>query len=188
MKLKQIESILKSKKYIVLYEAGEGQWIGDGASLYPIYGMPYLTKENILVMWDVPEDKRNAWNFRDGEGLDPDMFEDTTDTEQLVERGMSVISICGAAAEPLKTKQGILFVNQKYLRPFDDLENGYDLYARLDRTGTPYIAVKQGYALVGLIMPMRVIDTEFISELEELLSLSHLAFNNHYGTKIETGV
>lgn len=183
MKLKSIESILKSKKYIVLCEAGEGQWIGDGASLYPIYGMPYLTKENILVMWDIPEDKRNAWSFRDGDSLDPGMFADNDDTEQLIERGMSAISISGAAAEPLKTEQGVLFVDQKHLRPFDDLEHGYSLYARLDRTGAPYIAVKEGYALVGIIMPMQIVNRDFISDLEELLSLSRLALENNYAVK-----
>ncbi len=183
MKLKQIESILKPNKNIVLYTTNEAQWIGDGGAMYPIYGMPHLTEENILVMWDVPEDKRGKWCFRYGENLHPEMFADNIDGEQLIERGMSPISVLGGMAEPLKTEQGVLFINQRYLKPFDDLENGYDLYARLDRRGIPYIAVKEGYALVGIISPMAIVNDKFISELEELLSLSRLARDNHYGTK-----
>lgn len=182
MKLKQIESILKPNKNIVLYTTEDAQWIGDGAALYPIYGMPHLTEENILVMWDVPEDKREKWHFRYGDTLHPSMFSDSVDGEQLIERGMSPICQNGGMAEPLKTEQGVLFINQRYLKPFDDLENGYDLYARLSPRGAPYIAVKEGYSLVGIISPMVVVNERFISDLEELLSLSRLAMENHYGT------
>ena len=183
MKLKQIESILKPNKNIVLYTTEAAQWIGDDSAMYPIYGMPHLTEENILVMWDIPEDKREKWHFRYGDSLHPSMFADSVYGEQFIERGMSCISVSGGLAEPLRTEQGILFVNQRYLKPFDDLENGYDLYARLDHLGVPYIAVKEGYALVGIVYPMRVVDDKFIAELEELLSLSRLAKENRYGTK-----
>lgn len=183
MKLKQIESILKPNKNVMLYTTDEAQWIGDGGAMYPIYGMPHLTEENILIMWDIPEDKRGKWCFRYGDSLHPSMFADSVDGEQLIERGMSPICVTGAIVEPLKTEQGVLFIAQRYLKPFDDLENGYDLYARLDSRGVPYIAVKEGYALVGIVYPMSIIDDKFIAELEELLELSRLAKDNRYGTK-----
>ncbi len=72
----------------------------------------------------------------------------------------------------------IVYCNVKYLRPFDDLENGYELYARMGTNGTQYIAVKSGYSLVGIIMPMKIVNAEFIDNLETLLEYSRMTRSN----------
>jgi hypothetical protein len=183
LKLKQIESIIKPNKNVCLYMAEDAQWIGDGCAMYPIYGMPHLTEDNILTMWDVPEEKREKWQFRHLGTVSLAMFNDAVEGEQLLERGLSAILVAGGLAEPLRTEQGVLFIYRRYLKPFDDLENGYDLYARYDpMTRQPIIAVKEGYSLVGIISPVAVVNDKFISELEELLGMCKLAKENRYGT------
>lgn len=182
MKLKQIESIIKPNKNVCLHLTEDAQWLGDGCAMYPIYGMPLLTEENILTMWDVPEDKREKWNFRSIAAVSPALFDDVFKGEQLLQRGISICAKHGLA-EPLQTEQGALFINPRYLKPFDDLENGYELYARYDPlTRQPVIAAKEGYSLVGLISPIAVVNDKFITELEELLEMCKLARENSYGT------
>lgn len=178
MKLKQIESILKRSKNVQIFEGGEGQWLGDGAALYPVYGMPYLTEENLLTMWDIPEDKRSSWYFRKLADISVLDLRDNIPGEHLIERTLFPICIKGATVEPLKTETGALFINVKYLRPFDDLENGYELYSRIGTDGTQYIAIKSGYSLVGIIMPMKIVNAEFIDNLETLLEYSRMTRSN----------
>ena len=80
--------------------------------------------------------------------------------------------------EPLKTESGAVFIDERYLRPFDNLENGYELYARTTPSGTTYIAVKSGYSLVGVIMPMAVVNEKFLEDLEALLRYSRITLYN----------
>lgn len=177
MKLKQIESILKRNKNVTMYDTNGAQWLGDGGALYPVFGMPKLSAENLLTMWDVPEDKRSKWNFRIEQSAPCDM-RDTTEAEYIAKRDMPPVFFQGEILEPLEMEQGVIFINQRYLRPFDDLENGYELYIRLTGAGSPYVAVKEGYALVGIIMPMTIINRNFIDDFEKLLTLSKMALAN----------
>ena len=182
MKLKKIESIVTPNKNVAIYTTEGAQWLGDGSAMYPIYGMPHLTEENILTMWDIPEGKREKWHFHYGDSMYPEMFADNADGEQLIRRGMLPIVASGGVLEPLQTDMGVIFINQRYLAPFDDLENGYELYARLNHKHVPYVAVKEGYALVGIIIPVTVVNDKFIAELEKLIELSRLSKENRYGT------
>ena len=59
MKIKQIESILKARKTIILFQDSENvQWLGDGSAAYPIFGLPNLTEQAIYTLFDIPEDKK----------------------------------------------------------------------------------------------------------------------------------
>ena len=65
MKIKRVESILKARKTIITYHtADKCQWIGDGSAFYPIYNLPPLTEENIFVMFDIAESKRDKFFSR----------------------------------------------------------------------------------------------------------------------------
>ena len=178
MKLKQIEAILKKNKNVHILEWGEGQWLGDGVALYPVYGMPYLTEENLLTMWDIPESKRSSWHFFPRAELPGIDLCDTVPGEHIIERTLFPICVKGATVEPLKTESGAVFIDERYLRPFDNLENGYELYARTTPSGTTYIAVKSGYSLVGVIMPMTVVNEKFLEDLEALLRYSRITLYN----------
>lgn len=177
MKLKKIESILKRNKNVIIHTSGGVQWLGDGASLYPVFGMPHLTPENLLTMWDIPEQKRSTWHFHTDVTICHDLC-DSTDGEYLAKRDLPPVYYGGQLLEPLQMEEGVIFINQRYLLPFDNLENGYELYIRATRSGTPYVAVKEGYSLVGIVMPMQIINKEFIGDLEQLVSLSKLALAN----------
>lgn len=84
----------------------------------------------------------------------------------------------GRTLEPLKTSQGIAFINTRYLKPFSDIDAGYELYERTTAQGKPYIAVKSGFMLLGIISPYDLVNEIFINNLDEILKLSRIALFN----------
>lgn len=66
MKIKSIAAICKKNKYVVLFdkysENGETvlQYIGDGAAVYPVVGLPPLDKESVLTIDQLDNDVRPA--------------------------------------------------------------------------------------------------------------------------------
>lgn len=178
MKIKQIEAILKAEKTIIVSETPSCQWLGNGSAFYPVYNLPKLTRENIFTMFDVPEDKRDKFYFEERELPSFINFEDDDDTERMIDRGAIALYAHGRTLEPLDTSQGVTFINTRYLKPFADVDAGYELYERVDKLGRPYIAVKTGFVLLGVISPYDLVNEEFIKTLENLLNLSRVALFN----------
>lgn len=178
MKIKQIESILKQEKTIIVAETPSCQWLSNGAAFYPVYNLPKLTKENIFTLFDVAEDKREKFYFEERALPTFLNFEDGDSTEQMIERGTMSIIAQGRVLEPLKTSQGIAFINSRYLKPFADADNGYELYERIDEFGRVYIAVKSGFMLLGIIAPYDLVSDSFITTLETWLELSRVTWFN----------
>lgn len=178
MKIKQIESILKAEKTIIVIENEACQWLGNGSVFYPVYNLPKLTKENIFTIFDIPEEKRDKFYFEERPLPQGISFDDTDEGETMLERGSIAIYANGRALEPLKTSLGISFINERYLKPFADTDGGYDLYERIDSKGNIYIAVKCGFILLGIISPYDLVSEKFVSTLQELTELSKVALLN----------
>lgn len=179
MKIKRVESILKARKTIITYHTEDKcQWIGDGSAFYPIYNMPTLTEENIFVMFDVAESKRDKFFFAERELPDNLSFEDADATEVMLDRAEYAINYGGRNLEPLKTSQGVAFINKRYLSPFEKTDNGYELYERTAKSGDIYFAVKSGFLLLGIVAPYDLVSENFIMKLKELLVMSQIVWAN----------
>lgn len=131
-----------------------------------MFNLPELTKESIFTMFDIPEEKASKFLFEIralSQTLDVNV-KDIDATENLLER--SKISIClnGIELEPLKTSQGIKYINKRYLEPFADIETGYEIYERTRIDGMLYFAIKSGLILYGIVLPSFG-DEKFIKEL-----------------------
>ena len=178
MKLKQIEAILKAEKTIIVSETPACQWLGNGAAFYPVYNLPKLTQDNIFTMFDIAEDKRDKFYFEERELPSFINFEDGDESEEMLDRGSIAFCAQGRTLEPLKTSQGIAFINTRYLKPFTDSQAGYELYERTDKLGRPYIVVKSGFVLLGVISPYDLVNEGFVQTLEEILNLSKVTLFN----------
>lgn len=178
MKLKQIEAILKAEKTIIVSETPACQWLGNGAAFYPVYNLPKLTQDNIFTMFDIAEDKRDKFYFEERELPSFINFEDGDESEEMLDRGSIAFYAQGRTLEPLKTSQGIAFINTRYLKPFTDSQAGYELYERTDKLGRPYIVVKSGFVLLGVISPYDLVNENFVQTLEEILNLSKVTLFN----------
>lgn len=184
MKIKQIESILKSSKTIIVYEGSECQWLSNGEAIYPIYNLPPLTEGHIFSMYDIPEDKRDKFYFETRLLPENINFEDIDKDEKLLTRSQIGLMINGNHLEPLEVESGLVYINKKYLKPFSDLSDGYELYVRSSLSGSEYIAVKSGLVLIGIIAPCCVIDEHLIENLKKIYELSEATLFNSKGDKL----
>ena len=178
MKLKQIEKIVKKKKTIILLEDVDCQWIGDGAAFYSIRDLPKMTQENIFSMFDVAEDQQSRYYFREEPMPIGVSFADIDEEEQPLERDIFRFEENGTMLEALKSSTGAVFVQERYLKPFEDMEYGYDLYERFRADGGTYIAVKKGMYLLGIICPYKVDRVTFVERLKAFLELTKMALYN----------
>lgn len=181
MKLSSIQQICKGAKRIELFSdpSVSVQYISDGGAFYPLYNLPEMEEENVFTLFDIPEKKQDKIRFEHKRSL-PEAFDfsDTTDNEIALEFG--TISICkrGRILSPLKTSLGIVYINERYLKPFSDAENGVQLFERHTPDGAIYIAVKEGFLLTGIILPYDIVTPEFVEELKTIYELSALAAEN----------
>ena len=91
---------------------------------------------------------------------------DCVEGEQLIQRGKISIIAVGRELEPIHTSVGTVFINTKYLKPFSDEADGYELYERKDADGKTYIVAKSGMLIIGIILPFNVDGPAFLKELE----------------------
>ena len=69
MRLSKIKNLCKDEKTIYLTDKHEStgeilQFAGDGKSLYPLRGLPYMDEETLLAVMDIPENDRKKWNVQ----------------------------------------------------------------------------------------------------------------------------
>lgn len=178
IKLKQVETLLKKRKTIITMYANGSQWLSDGSAFYPVSGLPKLDEDNIFAIFDVPFEKREGFYFSE---IDPPPlnFEDNDSAELLAGKSETLIVLGGRVLCPVSTSQGLAFLDIKYMRPFyDPSGEGFDVYERTDEKGQIYFAVKSGFLLHGLILPVKVDYTPFIETLSRWQRMSLLAQSN----------
>lgn len=171
MKLGKIGALCKNAKRFVVYNVASVQWISDGAALYPLRELPPLEEENIYTIFDIPEDKRGkiAFEARDNHpyGIS---FDDAVKGESVMQFMPITFFYHGTLLSPMKCESGILFIDRRYLAPFDD---GIALYERFYPGGDrPYVAVKRGMLLEGIITPAEIATVELAEMLTQIGKLT----------------
>lgn len=67
----------------------------------------------------------------------------------------------------MKTEHGVEFINAVHLIPFADYDSkDLSFNLRHNKLGQPYFAVKNGFMLIGIIEPVKMIDKTFFEELK----------------------
>ena len=180
MKIKKVAAVVSKERRIVVSDGAYCQWLQFRGAFYPLYGLPPLAKVSFFKMFDIPADKWEKYYYNEIPLPDGVSFEDVCKEEQVLDRGRLRIVLGGRTLEPLVTSQGLIFFDVRYLAPFADDDN-YELYERTATDGSPYIAVKSGMELAGVILPYDVVDEDFVKTLEDLLELSRVALENRQG-------
>lgn len=183
MKLSKIGALCKAYKRFVVYNVGLGkQWVSDGYAAYPLYDLPPLSSESVLTIFDVPDDKRGKMFFdeKEGEPLGLDFSDYVTDEVELRPCSIGIIWH-GAVYLPFKSREGVLFVDKKYLSPFEEIPV---LYERWTPGGAPYIVAKRGMLIEGIITPAGIATCELADLLCEIGELTaEVAVDNAPGEK-----
>lgn len=177
IKLKRIESILKQRKTIIIVEADGQQWLSDGCAFYPVVDLPKLTRDNVFAIFDIPYEKRE--NYTVAERTVPGFcFESIDPTEKLADRRKTHLLYDGRCLAPVITSQGLLFMDAKYLSPFAGTVDGVEIYERINDAGQSYFAVKSGFLLMGVILPVMVRPEPLLQELGAWSALLKIAIEN----------
>lgn len=174
MKLKRIAALCqKSKRYIlcnIIDSAGTiTQWLGDNNAAYPLHGLPQLDRDSLCKMFDISEKQKDNVYIGLEEMPKGINTKDTDPAERPVEEERLGFIHYGKELILLKTQEGIVFIQEKYLSPLEDELDALVFYERKKETGQVYIAVKAGLMLRAVIMPCEVVNLPFIDQLEKIL-------------------
>ncbi|MBE6693398.1 MAG: hypothetical protein E7589_01350 [Ruminococcaceae bacterium] len=195
MKFKAIERLVKAEGYIALLdERVEGeesvtvarQWMGDGRAFYPLDGLPMLTEEGVLVMFDIDAKKREKIVFHHEAQLPESVcFADLSDEDVLLEPYDIKITVNGAELLLLKDEADkLICIQRKYLTPFEKLKE-LELYRRRDANGVEYVAVKIGCILRGIVYVYAPADDKFVETVGAIYNAAALALADEKARRTE---
>jgi hypothetical protein len=173
MKLKTIASIFNRNKRLIIYTAPNGeQWISNGFAAYSLRGMPYLTPEVALRIFDVPADKHNKWICEESELPAAIGFEDNVPGEADIEPLKINIEYFGVNYWLFPDGRRIYSFNEDYIKPLLD-EPDYLTYHKRETSGGGFVlACKVGFELKAIICPMTLHDKEdYTAEIERIAQL-----------------
>lgn len=160
MKIKSAVSICLKRETLCLYDETVGetgevrQWIGDGAGLYLMEGMPYLNEDTIFRVFDITEKKQEKLYFK--KEAFPVMVDPGDRRGGEMEATPEALSINygGNTYIPYTAAGGkCVYINREYMAPFADKREGLALVIRETESGTPYLVVMFGLLTIGIIMP-----------------------------------
>lgn len=174
MKLKKISSLCNKNKRYILYDKMDStgkitQWLGDGNAAYPLDGLPLLNEDSLCKMFDISEKQRDNINFDHAEWRDIINVEDTDPDESEAKEMELGIVRNGRQLVPLMGRDGIVFIDGKYLSPLEDEIDMLVLFERKNARGQSYIAVKAGLLIRAVIMPVEAVNDDFINHLQDIL-------------------
>lgn len=180
MKLKKVAGLCCQSGAIRLFDQADGtgevvcQWLGDGYAAYPMAGLPYMDTDNICAMFDISEKKQEKMTFRHDKAPESINWDDADRTEsQLDDPKLCVRYECRELL-PLRTSEGIIFIQEKYLAPLDNPDY-MRIYERRSRGGSVYIVAKVGMMIQAVIMPMDVVNEDFVDKLDGLTAMCRSA-------------
>lgn len=180
MKLKSIAKLIKDNKFIYTVEESDNSfWLGNGVAIYLVEGLPLMTNEQLMVMFEVPEKDKSKYHFSNNLKFTSQIDRrDNINTESLAEKLNMTIQYSGYVLTALKTETGLICIESEYLKPLAALEQGYELYLRFTNENKPYIVAKEGLFLRAVILPCDVVNKFFCENIKEILNLATATVEN----------
>ena len=180
MKLKKVAALCKKHKRALIFQQWKypstggpkylaKQFISDGYAAYSAHGLPELTKESLLQIFDVKQEDFEKWRVSVDELPDSLDFRDDIDDETRIEtfywpivRNDETIYVFGTE------ENGVLFAKEDHIAAVGD--SGYRIYfeRRTRESGNPYIAVKNGVMLEAIILPTNILTESVIQDFRDL--------------------
>lgn len=161
------------------------QWMGDNFCMFPLRRFPHLDESTLYAMLDLSTkeaEKISYYHSADPGGLDfadqvnrPEGAREgplggVAEAELMLERAPFSLLSGGREMQPLFGAEWPLFIDTTYLGPVAD-ESGVELYLRIAPGGAPYIAIKSGLVLVGIILPQVGLSEGHTEELGKLAGM-----------------
>ena len=163
MKLKTVQAIIKQSRSIGLVNGPDEQWITDGAAAYPLRGLPEMKLSNLQSFFDMTD---KQWDKVSAKYLElPLCLDDSCDEDEETEFVPIDITWYGSTFKPIMCDGVCHYVKSSYLKPFSD-EALY--FIRKNDRGECCIAVREGFFLVGLIMPVQM-QQQYVGDVKKMI-------------------
>ncbi len=151
MIIKRIAALCKAAKNIILMDCDDGtQWVGDGRGFYQLVGMPELGEQSICAVMDIPPEKAAEMKItrkKMPEAYDPEKAGGMGLGGYLEFDDGNCVTFMGKTLMPVKNREGIRFIQPKYLKPLGDLDN-----ITLESGGRRFLIANDGMFPVGIIL------------------------------------
>ena len=171
MKLSKLFSLMKQHKSVQIRQGRAAQWVGDSSSLYPIYNLPQLNEAAIQELLGVSDDAWDKYKYEEYETMKYSE-EDNIDGMYQLDRMKITLHWSGRTLIPLIGEEKIFFIQEKYLKPFDD-DSLLSFWLRDDPAQIGgIIGINEGMCLGGLVMPVVVNDMVFTETLYRIYDLT----------------
>ena len=181
MKLSKYTSLVRRESYCALYRTAGTMWLGLRGALYcaaelPMFGGKEQVKA-ILSLSDKQMDKVYLQEFdcpgkKDVQGFD---LSEYTPDECELKPVQSAAIIKGKAYTAMQASNGeLVFYDESYLGPISDIVKDSDyveMALRRAPSGQSYIAIKDGFQILALIMTVKCVDEKYLSDLQEFSAL-----------------
>ncbi|MCD8340631.1 MAG: hypothetical protein LUC87_00560 [Clostridiales bacterium] len=172
---KVIGIVKKSKRLYILTEGGSlVQWMGDGGCLWCMAGTPPLENAGeFFTLYDV-SDKAEK-NFYTETGELPAVLDTANQTAEELEAEMMTVTVgwYDTVLRCFQYRAGDsvrhLFVRDAYLEPVRDAEYLSFTVREAKTTGLPYLCAKEGFELMGIILPIDLEEYPSTGELKNEL-------------------
>jgi hypothetical protein len=159
MKLKKIEAICKAKKRIYVFsdsDSPEKWWIGEGCAIYSMRGMPRMTPDTILRIFDIPPEKADAeWTRFECEVPAGVSFEDYAPETQTEPMNVKIVWE-GQILWFFRDDDEIHAINEAHLAPFLHCWDYLTFYMRKTEKEQFVLAVKVAMELKAIILPFEI--------------------------------
>lgn len=159
MKIKSMIKLCKRTRTAILYTQADKngevkqQYIGDGASIYPLDGLPMLEAENIPAMFGISKKDISKWTISHRRLPDAFNMKDHDRNEiQMIPTGLSVC-VGKVIVEGLNADGRAIWLDGAYMEPIENDEGMLALCLRENEAGTQYVAIKRGFVLAGIALP-----------------------------------
>lgn len=157
MKIKEVIKNCKRHKCINVIYAEDGKWMGDGQAFFLMPKQLNLEKDNIALLYDFSESEQEKIIYSARNETDTAFnFYDDDETETDIRIADLSINLNGKRYQIIETDTGILAIDGKYL----EVLTGHNMAIKKRETedGTPYIVIKEGLILTGVIIPEKVMN------------------------------
>ena len=151
-----IANLIKKRKSLKVYEFDGMQWIGDGAVLYPVFGMRGLSDKELVHFLDLDPSEIEVQHIKE---LALDLSANDDFECLITDRGPDVFQ--GIAwCRTYYTEQGAIFLNSRYFTPVErdkSVDMPVDVYLRTadrDNKKFPYVVLKKGLYIYAVICPI----------------------------------
>ena len=169
MKIQKVIDICKKSGELYITETKDGQWIGNGRAVYPLYEFPKVTIDDLCVLYEITQEQRDKMILNDKaateyKGIN---FGNPGADEEAAEILRIALIVGGVSLVLLKHKGGISFIKRNYLTPFKE---EVQIWRRVGEHGE-YFVVSCGMFVSAIILPESDISAEIAADVKEIATM-----------------